>query len=195
MSAAAISLLVGLGNPGAEYEQTRHNAGFWFIDAVAHACGAHLRSDHKFHGELAKVSLHGHEVWLLKPQTFMNRSGQSVAALARFYKIPLDAILVAHDELDLPPGGLKLKRGGGHAGHNGLRDIHAQLGADFHRLRLGIGHPGQATQVVGYVLGRPPASERTLIEESIAEAVAALPLLLSGEMQKAMNQLHSGRKG
>ncbi len=189
-----VQLIVGLGNPGAEYEQTRHNAGFWFVDAVARSAGGNLKNESKFHGEACKVRLDGHEVWLLKPQTFMNRSGQAVAALARFYKISLENILVAHDELDLLPGVARLKQGGGHAGHNGLRDIGSLMGGNnFLRLRIGIGHPGHASQVTGFVLGKPPQSERTLIEESIAEAVATLPLIMQGEMARAMNRLHSNK--
>ncbi len=189
---ASIQLIVGLGNPGSEYEQTRHNAGFWFVEAVARSAGGSFRTESKFHGEACKVRLDGQEVWLLKPQTYMNRSGQSVAALARFYKIPLENILVAHDELDVAPGGLRLKQGGGHAGHNGLRDIGSLMGGNnFLRLRIGIGHPGHASQVTGYVLGKPPQSERDLIDEAIGEAVAALPLIMQGEMARAMNRLHS----
>lgn len=188
----SIQLIVGLGNPGNEYEQTRHNAGFWFVDAVARDVGGSLKQEAKFHGEACKVRLDGHEVWLLKPQTFMNRSGQAVAALARFYKIPLEHILVAHDELDLPPGQVRIKQGGGHAGHNGLRDIGSLMGGNnFLRLRLGIGHPGHASQVTGFVLGKPPQGERALIDEAVAEAVAVLPLLMRGELARAMNRLHS----
>ena len=158
-----IKLLVGLGNPGPEYESTRHNAGFWWIDAVARALGAHLALERGFHGLVARASVQGRGVWLLQPQTFMNLSGRSVAALARFYKIAPEEILVVHDELDLPPGQAKLKQGGGHAGHNGLRDIHAQLGsADYWRLRLGIGHPGAKSEVVGWVLKKPPAASARL---------------------------------
>ncbi len=189
---APIQLIVGLGNPGVEYEQTRHNAGFWFADAVARGAGGGFKRDSKFHGEACKVRLDGHEVWLLKPQTFMNRSGQAVAALARFYKIPLENILVAHDELDVPPGQLRLKQGGGHAGHNGLRDIGSLMGgAGFLRLRIGIGRPAHSGDVTGFVLGKPPQSERTLIDDAIAEAVATLPLLMQGEMARAMNRLHA----
>ncbi len=189
--AAEIQLVVGLGNPGSKYEETRHNAGFWFVDALARELGGQFRNESKFHGEACRVVLDGRELWLLKPQTYMNRSGQSVASLARFYRIPLESVLVAHDELDLPPGTLRLKQGGGHAGHNGLRDIHAQLGKEFLRLRIGIGHPGQAAEVVGYVLNKPPSGDRELIESAVAEAVSAMPLIAAGELQKAMNQLHS----
>lgn len=188
--AAQIQLVVGLGNPGSKYEPTRHNAGFWFVDELARAHGIALRSEAKFHGEVGKGRIDGHEVWLLKPQTYMNRSGLAVSTLANFYKIPVGHVLVAHDELDLPPGAVKVKQGGGHAGHNGLRDIHAHFGKDFLRLRIGIGHPGNAGEVVGYVLGKPQGDERIAIDRSIDECVATLPLLLDGELQKAMNRLH-----
>ncbi|MEJ2509233.1 MAG: aminoacyl-tRNA hydrolase [Gammaproteobacteria bacterium] len=187
---ANIELIVGLGNPGPKYERTRHNAGFWFVDAIAD--GASFRAESKFHGQLAKARLDGHEVWLLKPDTYMNRSGQAVAALARFYKIPAENILVAHDELDLDPGVVRLKQGGGHGGHNGLRDMVDHLGGNgFLRLRIGIGHPGTAREVVDYVLTRPSVADREAIEGAIDAARAALPLVLAGDLPRAMNQLHS----
>jgi PTH1 family peptidyl-tRNA hydrolase len=189
-----IRMLVGLGNPGPEYEATRHNAGFWWIDAVARELKATLRSERAYHGLLARVNLPAGPVWLLEPQTYMNLSGKSVATLARFYKIAPSEILVAHDELDLPPGELKLKQGGGHAGHNGLRDIHAQLGAtDYWRLRIGIGHPGVRTEVVNYVLGRPMAEHREAIEASITRSLGALDALLAGDMGKATMKLHTAK--
>ena len=141
-----IDLIVGLGNPGSKYEQTRHNAGFWFVEEIARLKGAHFRPESKFSGEVCKLVLEGRDVWLLKPDTFMNRSGLSVHKLASFYKIPVENILVAHDELDLEPGTARLKTAGGHGGHNGLRDIIAQMGKEFHRLRIGIGHPGHPTK-------------------------------------------------
>jgi PTH1 family peptidyl-tRNA hydrolase len=187
-----IQLIVGLGNPGPQYEKTRHNAGFWFIDAIARTHGISLKSENKFHGEAGKGLIDGNEVWLLKPMTFMNRSGQGIAALARFYKIDAEEILIAHDELDPPPGTVRLKKGGGHGGHNGLRDTVAQLGSkEFQRLRLGIGHPGHASQVSGYVLGKAPADEQIEIERAVDKALDELPLILSGDLQKAMNRLHS----
>ena len=187
-----IRLLVGLGNPGPEYEGTRHNAGFWWIDAVARKLGATLLPDRSYHGLVARVNRPAGPLWLLEPQTFMNLSGKSVAALARFFKIAPDEIVVAHDELDLPPGALKMKLGGGHAGHNGLRDIHAQLGsADYWRLRLGIGHPGIKSEVVNYVLGKPAPEHRDAIEQCIARSLDALPLLLDGDMERAMMKLHA----
>jgi peptidyl-tRNA hydrolase, PTH1 family len=187
-----IRLLVGLGNPGPEYEATRHNAGFWWLDAVARKLGVTLLPQRTYFGLAAKAStLHG-VVWLLQPMTYMNLSGKSVAALARFYKIEPQEILVAHDELDLMPGQVKIKCGGGHAGHNGLRDMHAQLGsADYWRLRLGIGHPGVKAEVVDYVLRKPTAEHRELIEQTIDRSVDALDLLLAGEMERAMMKVHA----
>jgi len=187
-----VQLIVGLGNPGPKYEQTRHNVGFVFVDELARSKGASFKPDNKFHGEVCKLSLGGNDVWLLKPNTFMNLSGKSVAALARFYKIAPETILVVHDELDIPPGQLRLKQGGGHGGHNGLRDIVAQLGSkDFLRLRIGIGHPGQSRDVSNYVLGKAPRDEQIEIDNAIDEALRTLPQILDGEMQAAMNRLHS----
>ena len=187
-----IKLLVGLGNPGPEYEATRHNAGFWWIDGAARQLGARLSADRASFGLVGRVNRPAGPVWLLQPQTYMNLSGKSVAALARFFKIAPQEILVVHDELDLLPGQMKLKAGGGHAGHNGLRDIHAQLGsADYWRLRLGIGHPGDKAEVAGYVLRKPPASEREAIERSIEESLKHLDLMLDGAMQQAVMKLHA----
>jgi PTH1 family peptidyl-tRNA hydrolase len=187
-----IKLLVGLGNPGPEYEATRHNAGFWWVDAAAKQLGGRLSADRAYFGLVGRVNRPAGPVWLLQPQTYMNLSGKSVAALARFFKIAPQEILVVHDELDLLPGQLKLKEGGGHAGHNGLRDIHAQLGsADYWRLRLGIGHPGDKAEVAGYVLRKPPASEREAIERSIEESLKHLDLMLGGAMQQAVMKLHA----
>lgn len=190
-----IQLIVGLGNPGSQYEQTRHNAGFWFVEALARQHGASFKSENKFHGEACKIRSGGNEVWLLKPMTFINRSGQGIAALARFYKIEVANILVAHDELDLPPGDIRLKQGGGHGGHNGLRDTIDKLGnnREFQRLRIGIGHPGHSSQVTGYVLGKAPTDEQRLVEDAIDVALKVMPLAIDGEMQKAMNQLHAKR--
>ena len=187
-----IRLLVGLGNPGPEYEQTRHNAGFWWIDAVAAKLGARLTPERSYFGLAARVSTPGGSVYLLQPMTFMNLSGKSVAALARFFKIAPDEILVAHDELDLMPGQVKMKFGGGHAGHNGLKDIHAQLGTpDYWRLRLGIGHPGVKAEVVNYVLRKPAAEQRAEIEQAIALTLPALDLMLAGDMARAMMKIHA----
>jgi PTH1 family peptidyl-tRNA hydrolase len=188
---SGIQLIVGLGNPGREYEDTRHNAGAWFVERLARSSGCALASEAKFHGMTGRTRFSGHDIKLLIPTTFMNLSGQSVAAFANFYKIPADAILVAHDELDLPPGNARLKQGGS-GGGNGVRDIIARLGSNsFHRLRLGIGHPGSADKVTGYVLNRPSGDERIAIDRAIDAALDALPLLLQGDMKRAMNQLHS----
>jgi PTH1 family peptidyl-tRNA hydrolase len=188
-----IRLLVGLGNPGTEYEATRHNAGFWWVDAAARKLGARLSHERAYHGLVARVNRPAAEpVWLLQPQTYMNLSGKSVAALARFYKIAPEQILVIHDELDLPPGQAKLKQGGGAAGHNGLKDILAQLGTpDFWRLRLGIGHPGVKDEVADYVLRKPMAEHRAAIEDCIARTLDALPLLLDGPMDRALAKVHA----
>lgn len=189
---SAIRLIVGLGNPGREYETTRHNAGFWWVDEFARAQSLSFRSEAKFHGLAARGQLHGHEVLLLKPQTFMNVSGRAVGALAQFYKIAPAEILVVHDELDLPPGSAKLKLGGGHGGHNGLKDIIAQLGTkDFWRLRLGIGHPGERSEVSNFVLHDPRREERELIEEAMRRALDVAHLVVEGKTEAAMLKLHS----
>ena len=186
---------MGLGNPGREYEATRHNAGFWWVDAVAAGRSASFKPEKKFHGEAARLTVNTCEVWLLKPETFMNLSGRAVGALANFYKITPDEILVVHDELDLPPGTVRLKKGGGHGGHNGLKDIIAQLGTqDFWRLRLGIGHPGDRDAVVNFVLNAPQRPEQELIDSAIDASLAGLPQLLSGDFQAAMIKLHTKPK-
>lgn len=183
-------LIVGLGNPGPEYEATRHNVGFWFIDQLADQLKISLTPQSKFHGTAGRSG----ETWLLKPGTFMNRSGQAVAALANFYKIPAAEILVIHDELDLPPGGIRLKQGGGNGGHNGLKDIQAKLGtADFWRLRLGIGHPrtlGLAQQVVDFVLHQPRKEEMPDIEQALHRSLLAWPKISAGDYAAAQQQLH-----
>ena len=187
-----INLIAGLGNPGAQYEQTRHNAGFWFVDEIARQYGGHFRLENKFNAEVCKLTVEGKTIWLMKPQTFMNRSGQTVRALANFYKIPFDQILIAHDELDLDPGTAKLKTGGGHGGHNGLRDLINQLGnKGFHRLRLGIGHPGHRDQVSDFVLHRASKNEQIDIERTVDDAIRVLPELMAGEWEKAMHKLHT----
>ena len=189
-----IKLFVGLGNPGPEYEATRHNAGFWWIDQIARQLGIRLVHERGYHGRMARAGVGGQSVWLLEPQTFMNLSGRSVAALARFYKIAPEHILVVHDELDLAPGQAKLKKGGGHAGHNGLRDIHAQLGSsDYWRLRIGIGHPGDKSEVVGWVLRKPPADELTLIESAVSRSAQAFEQLVAGEMERATAHIHTDK--
>lgn len=188
--ATPIALIAGLGNPGPEHEGDRHNAGFWFADELARRCGESLKREARFHGDVARLAIDGHSCWVIKPATYMNRSGQAVAALAGFYKIAPEQILVVHDELDLAPGIARLKFGGGHGGHNGLRDLGVRLGTMYHRLRLGIGHPGHKDLVTDYVLGRPPKTERALIEEAIAAALDVLPLLIEGDLGRAMNKLH-----
>jgi len=189
-----IKLFVGLGNPGSEYAHTRHNAGFWWIDALARELKVTLAPEKSYHALVARTSVHGQTLWLLEPQTYMNRSGQSVAALASFFKIQPQEILVAHDELDIVPGQVKLKLGGSHAGHNGLRDIHAQLGSsDYWRLRLGIGHPGVKAEVVNWVLKKPSPEHRTAIDECIERSVKALPALIAGEMDKATLLVHTAK--
>jgi PTH1 family peptidyl-tRNA hydrolase len=189
---SAIRLIVGLGNPGREYESTRHNAGFWWVDELARSQNLNFRNEAKFHGLTVRGQLHGHEVFLLKPQTFMNVSGRAVGALAQFYKIAPAEILVVHDELDLPPGSAKLKLGGGHGGHNGLKDIIAQLGSkEFWRLRIGIGHPGERAEVVNYVLNDPRHEERELIDEAMQKAQHIAHLVIEGKIEAAMLKLHS----
>jgi len=191
---SAIRLIVGLGNVGAEYEATRHNAGFWFVDAVARKAGVAFANERKFHGEVARIRDHGRELWLLKPGTFMNRSGQAVVALALYYKILPTQILVAHDEVDLPPGVVKLKRGGGTAGHNGLKDIQAKLSTpDFWRLRLGVGHPRTLAlkqEVADFVLHPPSREHEQAIAEAIARALEIVPQLVEGQFERAMMKLH-----
>ena len=180
-------LIVGLGNPGGEYEDNRHNLGFWFVDRLARELKLPLAPQGKFFGRVARLG----ELWLLQPTTFMNRSGQAVVALARFYKIMPDEILVVHDELDLPPGGIRLKQGGGNGGHNGLKDIQAHLAVpDFWRLRLGIGHPGERNEVVNYVLKAPRKEEQELIERALDRCLLAWPKLGAGDYEAAQRQLH-----
>ena len=190
--AQGISLLVGLGNPGTEYAETRHNAGFRFLDALLVGTGVSLKHESRFHGEVGRFALAGRDLWLLKPMAFMNHSGESVAKLARFYKIPPAEILVVHDDLDIPPGSARLKVGGGDGGHNGLADVTEKLGTpDYTRLRLGIGHPGSAAQVVAYVLKKAPKAEQSLIDEAIERARTQLNDIVQGEFQRAMNALHA----
>ncbi len=194
----AIRLIVGLGNPGPEYEQTRHNAGFWLIDNLANGIArCKLARETRFNAFAAKASINGQEIWLLEPQTFMNRSGQSVGALARFYKIAVDEVLVVHDELDLLPGAARLKKGGSSGGHNGLKDITAALGSqDYWRLRLGIGHPrtqGSQQPVADYVLHRPRKEEQPLLDEAIAKSLDIIPMLCDGKFDAATMLLHTAK--
>ena len=195
-----IKLFVGLGNPGAEYDATRHNAGFWLIDALAREWKCALTYDKSYFGLVARVQptsasgVAGQPVWLLQPQTFMNLSGKSVGALAKYFKILPQEILVAHDELDIVPGEAKIKLGGSHAGHNGLRDIHAQLGTDqYWRLRIGIGHPGVKSEVIHWVLKKPSAEHRDAIAQTVERSVKAVPLFIAGEMEKAMMVVHTSK--
>lgn len=189
---AGIELIVGLGNPGAQYEDTRHNAGAWYVERLARRFNESLKQDSKYKGLTGRVRIDGQDVRLLIPQTFMNLSGQSVAPLANFFKIPPEKILVAHDELDLDPGVVRLKQGGGHGGHNGLRDIISNLGnnKNFARLRIGIGHPGNAKLVSGFVLNKAPQKEQDFIDQAIDEALALTPGIVSGDADKTMNRLH-----
>lgn len=191
MPGLAVKLIVGLGNPGPEYEPSRHNAGFWFVDLLARRHGGAFRPEPKFRAELARVRIGDQECWLAKPQDYMNRSGQVAARIASFYKIPVEAMLVAHDELDLPPGTVRLKLGGGAGGHNGLKDLIALFGAQFWRMRLGVGHPGVRELVIPYLLGRTPSAERTLIEDSLHPAADAIPVLLEQGAEVAMHRLHT----
>ena len=188
-----IKLIVGLGNPGNKYAKTRHNAGFWFVDELLNSFGGEFKAEAKFSGEVAKTIIANQSVWLLKPSTFMNRSGLATHQLAAFYKIPAEEILVVHDELDLEPGTVRLKSGGGHGGHNGLRDLHAQVGKQYWRLRLGIGHPGDRNKVVDYVLSKPSKDDQIAIHNSIEQSLTVIEDIVMGEMQKAMNTLHSDR--
>ena len=187
-----IKLFVGLGNPGPEYEDTRHNAGFWWIDALARELKVNLVPERSYWGLMARTSIHGQSVWLLEPQTFMNLSGKSVGTLARFFKIQPEEILVVHDELDFEPGVVKLKLGGSHGGHNGLRDIHAQLGSpNYWRLRVGIGHPGHKGEVASWVLKKPAPDQLKLIEDAITHSLKAWPDMVAGQMDKATLAIHT----
>jgi PTH1 family peptidyl-tRNA hydrolase len=187
----ALSLIVGLGNPGAEYAQTRHNAGFWYVEQLAQQYHIALKPEHKYHAMTGRGQIEGHEVRLLLPLTYMNRSGQSVAPFAKFYQIKSPQILIAHDELDMSPGVIRLKNGGGHGGHNGLRDIVPHIGSDFLRLRIGIGHPGSKERVLGHVLGKAPVSEQAAIDQAIAHALAQSHSLLTGNFAQAMNAINA----
>jgi PTH1 family peptidyl-tRNA hydrolase len=192
VAALPLKLVIGLGNPGAQYAQTRHNAGWWFVDALLAQHHGAWRHERQQQLELARLHIDSNELWLAKPLAFMNRSGAPVSALAHFYRITPPEILVVHDEIDLPPGIARFKQGGGHGGHNGVRDVIAHLGPEFWRLRLGVGHPGAKDQVLDAVLDRPKAAEQQLIDAAVQRALACLPELLSGAAQKAMHCLHSG---
>jgi PTH1 family peptidyl-tRNA hydrolase len=186
-----LRLLVGLGNPGSKYAATRHNAGYWFADAVASRFDAAFRDNSRFFGQLAELKVGGQSLRLLKPTTYMNESGRSVAAVVQFFRLPVEDLLIAHDEIDLPPGVVRLKRGGGHGGHNGLRNIIPALGSpDFVRIRIGVGHPGHKDLVTSYVLNRPRSEEHVLIERALTDALGALELIVRGDFSRAMNSLH-----
>jgi PTH1 family peptidyl-tRNA hydrolase len=190
--ASGIKLIAGLGNPGSAYADHRHNAGFWFVEELANRFHGDWREEKRFKSLVSEITINGQRIWLIAPQNFMNHSGESIAAFASYYRITVDQILVAHDELDIPPGRLKLKQGGGAAGHNGLRDTTQQLGSpDYLRLRLGIGHPGKQDAVVNFVLKRPPEAEMTLIQSAIDHAADHIQDILDGDLQTAMNALHS----
>jgi len=191
MVGLALRIIAGLGNPGPEHQVTRHNAGFWFVDLLARRHGVEFRDYRKYSGETARISIAGKDIILLKPTTYMNRSGLSIRQLSEFFKIAPDEILVAHDELDLPAGSVRLKHGGGHGGHNGLRDAVAHIGDSFWRLRLGVGHPGNKTEVIDYVLTRAPRAEEDLILDAVNTAADCMPLLLEQGAERAMTKLHS----
>jgi PTH1 family peptidyl-tRNA hydrolase len=191
MSGTPLKIIVGLGNPGPEHLLTRHNAGFWFVDALAAKLDGRFRSHNKFHGDICRVQLCGQEISLLKPSTYMNRSGLAIRALADYVKVPPGEILVVHDEMDLPVGEARFKLGGGAGGHNGLRDTVTHMGPDFWRLRLGVGHPGDKSQVIDYVLRRAPKAEEEQILAAIEQSLTALPVFLEQGSERAMNGLHS----
>jgi PTH1 family peptidyl-tRNA hydrolase len=191
MAGLALRIIVGLGNPGPEHQVTRHNAGFWFVDLLARRHGGEFRDYRKFSGETARISISGTDLVLLKPTTYMNRSGLSIRQLSEFFKILPEEILVAHDELDLPVGSVRLKQGGGHGGHNGLRDTIAHVGENFWRLRVGVGHPGKKADVIDYVLTRAPRAEEDLILDAVGTAVDCMPLLVEQGAERAMTRLHS----
>ena len=190
----AIRIIVGLGNPEDKYERTLHNAGFWFADALARKGGGSFRYEKKFDADICKVSLHGEDVWLVKPQSYMNRSGSPVRGMLDYYRLARPQLLVAHDEIDLPPGTVRLKEGGGHGGHNGLRDVIRHCGPDFLRLRLGVGHPGDKDEVTNYVLKKGSADIEAAVERNIDDAIAVLPELIEGNTNAAMKKLHTKDK-
>lgn len=195
MPGTPLQIIVGLGNPGPEHLATRHNAGFWFVDALATQAKARFRSHSRFHGEIARVQVAGRELQLLKPQTYMNRSGLAIRAMCDYLKVPAQEVLVVHDELDLPPGTVRLKLGGGAGGHNGLKDTITHIGPDFWRLRLGVGHPGDKSQVIDYVLKRASAADEDLIMDAVVRGLDVLPMFLEQGSEKAMNALHTVSNG
>lgn len=186
-----LSIIAGLGNPEERYERTLHNAGFWFVDALARKHGADFRFEKRFDAELCRIKIAGEEVWLVKPQSFMNLSGGPVRSVLGYYRLSTDKLLVAHDEIDLPPGTVRLKKGGGHGGHNGIRDVIAHCGADFMRLRLGVGHPGDKERVTGYVLQQASKDVENAVMKNIDEAMQVIPMLIEGGLNTAMKELHT----
>jgi PTH1 family peptidyl-tRNA hydrolase len=190
-----LSIIAGLGNPEQRYEQTLHNAGFWFVDALARKLGAQFRRETRFDAEICRARIAGEEVWLMKPQSFMNLSGGPVRSVLDYYRLATDKLLVAHDEIDLPPGTVRLKLGGGHGGHNGIRDVIGHCGADFMRLRLGIGHPGDKDRVTGYVLQPASGEVESAVRRNIAEAIEIIPMLVEGGLNAAMKALHTKSAG
>jgi peptidyl-tRNA hydrolase, PTH1 family len=195
MAGLPLKLIVGLGNPGREYARTRHNAGWWFVDQLAASYRGNWRAEAREHTELARIQLEGTEVWLLKPTSHMNNSGGPLSTVANFYRVSPPEILVVHDEIDLAPGVARLKKGGGHGGHNGLRDVIAHIGADFWRLRLGVGHPGAKELVLGSVLDRPTGAEQQAIDEALSRSLEIVPELLRSGAERAMHKLHSANSG
>ena len=186
-----IRIIAGLGNPGEKYERTLHNAGFWFVDALARKYGGSFRYEKKFDADYCRINLHGEDVWLVKPQGYMNESGRPIRGVLDYYRLTLAELLVAHDEIDLPPGTTRLKQGGGHGGHNGLRDIIRHCGAEFLRLRLGVGHPGEKDMVTNYVLKRGSGETEDAIQRDIDDAMGVMPELVDGEINAAMKKLHT----
>ena len=188
---AVVTMIAGLGNPDSKYERTLHNAGFWFVDALLRKYGGEFRYDKKFDADICRIDMHGNEVWLVKPQSYMNLSGGPVRGVLDYYRLRPENLLVAHDEIDLPPGTVRLKLGGGHGGHNGMRDVIQHCGPDFMRLRVGVGHPGEKSQVTNYVLKKGSADVEAAVENSIDDAVAVMPILIEDGMNAAMKKLHT----
>ncbi|MDH3747326.1 MAG: aminoacyl-tRNA hydrolase [Gammaproteobacteria bacterium] len=188
---STVTIIAGLGNPDEKYERTLHNAGFWFVDALVRKYGGAFRYEKKFDADICRINLHGDEVWLVKPQSYMNLSGQPVRGMLDYYRLSSSELLVAHDEIDLPPGTVRLKKGGGHGGHNGIRDVMQHCGADFLRLRIGVGHPGEKSQVTNYVLKKGSADVEAEVERSIDDALAAMPTLVDDGLNAAMKKLHT----
>lgn len=190
-----LSIIAGLGNPEDKYERTLHNAGFWFVDAVARKYGGSFRYEKKFDAEVCKVGIAGEDVWLVKPQSWMNCSGSPVRAVLDYYRLSAKAMLVAHDEIDLPPGTVRLKQGGGHGGHNGIRDVMTHCGRDFMRLRIGVGHPGEKDKVTGYVLKRASKAVEALVEQNVDDALDVTPMIIDDGINAAMKKLHTKTDG